>query len=87
LATHLSRDRPPDQLVADVAAPLAIVHGHRDRFLPSRAAGRLFAAATEPRRMWMVEGMGHAYDRAGFGTIESALEWCRSTSDASLAGA
>jgi pimeloyl-ACP methyl ester carboxylesterase len=87
LATRLDRDRPPDQLVADVAAPLAIVHGRRDRFLPSRAAGRLFAAASEPRRMWVVEGMGHAYDRAGFGTIDAALEWCRTTSDASLADA
>jgi alpha-beta hydrolase superfamily lysophospholipase len=87
LATRLDRDRPPDQLVADVAAPLAIVHGRRDRFLPIRAAGRLFAAASEPRRMWVVEGMGHAYDRAGFGTIDAALEWCRTTSDASLADA
>jgi fermentation-respiration switch protein FrsA (DUF1100 family) len=86
LATRLARDRPPDQLVADVVAPLAIVHGHRDRFLPSRAANRLFAAAAEPRRLWLVDGMGHAYDRAGFDTIEAALEWCRSTSDAALAG-
>jgi hypothetical protein len=52
------------------------VHGKRDRFLPSRSANHLFVEATDPCRLVLVEGMGHAYDPAGFDAIESALSWC-----------
>jgi pimeloyl-ACP methyl ester carboxylesterase len=50
-------------LVARLQAPLAIVHGRADRFLPAREAVVLHRAAIAGRsRLTVVPAMGHAFD-------------------------
>src|SRR5437016_807553 len=66
---------PPTRLAATVDAPLAVVHGRKDRFVPAAAAHKLFAAAKGPRRLDLVRGMGHAYQQRAITPIVAALEW------------
>lgn len=64
---HWHPDRPqewpptPEQAAARVAPiPLLVVHGDADRYLPVEHAQRLYAAAREPKELWVVAGYGHA---------------------------
>ncbi|MFL6239950.1 MAG: alpha/beta hydrolase [Actinomycetes bacterium] len=66
---------PPVVLVAKIRAPIAFIHGARDRFIPPKAAAELYEVAAEPRRLEIVPGMGHAYDPAGTAAILAAIEW------------
>jgi alpha-beta hydrolase superfamily lysophospholipase len=65
----------PRELAARVTSPLAIVHGHRDRMIPPRAALDLYAGGGGTRRLLLVPGMGHAFDRAGYDAICDAVDW------------
>jgi len=40
--------------------PLLIVHGDQDLFFPVDHAEQIFAAAREPKELWIVPGFGHA---------------------------
>ena len=68
---------PPDALAAQLAAPLAVVHGTDDRFMPAGEAEILYGAggaaglAPGRRRLDVVERMGHAFCRVG--SVRSAL--------------
>jgi alpha-beta hydrolase superfamily lysophospholipase len=66
---------PPIQLVEKVRAPIAFIHGARDRFILPKAAAELYEVAPEPRRLEIVPGMGHAYDPAGTPAILGAIDW------------
>ena len=66
---------PPIQLVEKVTAPIAFIHGARDRFILPKSAAELYEVAPEPRRLEIVPGMGHAYDPAGTAAILGAIEW------------
>jgi alpha-beta hydrolase superfamily lysophospholipase len=66
---------PPVSLVETVHAPIAFIHGARDRFILPKAAAELYEAAPEPRRLEIVPGMGHAYDPAGTDAILGAITW------------
>ncbi|MGZ4626309.1 MAG: alpha/beta hydrolase [Kineosporiaceae bacterium] len=66
---------PPVELVGHIASPLAIVHGSRDRIIPARAAHDLYAAASGPRVLHLVPGMGHAFEEVGRATVTAAAEW------------
>jgi len=48
-----------DERIAEVAAPLLVVHGDRDDAVPIRFGERLFALAHEPKTFIRVEGGGH----------------------------
>jgi alpha-beta hydrolase superfamily lysophospholipase len=65
----------PVMLVDRITAPLAIIHGARDRFILPRAAEELYAFANDPRRLEVVPGMGHAFDAVGTPVIENAIDW------------
>ena len=67
---------PPVELAARVAAPLAVVHGTHDRFIPPGAARHIAEAAPGPVTTHLVQGMGHAYSRAAFLTLRNAIAWC-----------
>lgn len=56
----LLRD-PFDSLarIGDLAAPLLVVHGSDDRLIPVGDGRRLYDAASEPKRMAVIEGGGH----------------------------
>jgi pimeloyl-ACP methyl ester carboxylesterase len=67
LGTRISDGRwdPVPMPPADAAArispvPLLIVHGDRDDFFPVDHAEQLFAAAREPKELWVIPGFGHA---------------------------
>ena len=76
LASRWDRPPPPVEVVRSVHCPVAVVHGLADRFVPSAEARVLYAAAHEPRRLELVQGMGHAFAAESRGAIVSALGWC-----------
>jgi pimeloyl-ACP methyl ester carboxylesterase len=80
LASTFERGAPPEVLAARLAAPLAVVHGCRDRFLPTHAARRLAEVARDPARLDLVPGMGHGFQLSGIEPIASAVEWALSVS-------
>jgi fermentation-respiration switch protein FrsA (DUF1100 family) len=45
--------------IADVKAPLLVVHGDQDILIPLEFGKRLFAAANEPKEMEIIQGFGH----------------------------
>ncbi len=45
--------------IADLSAPLLLVHGADDEIVPARMGERLFAAAREPKRLLLIPGGGH----------------------------
>jgi pimeloyl-ACP methyl ester carboxylesterase len=44
--------------------PLLLVHGDADHYFPVEHPEALFAAANEPKELWLVEGFGHAESAA-----------------------
>jgi alpha-beta hydrolase superfamily lysophospholipase len=66
---------PPRSLVARVTPPLAIVHGGKDRLVPSSAALELYRSVEGRRRLVLVPEMGHAFDPAGHSAICDAVDW------------
>jgi fermentation-respiration switch protein FrsA (DUF1100 family) len=52
----------PPYLVAGRIAPvpLLVVHGDADHYIPVEHAEQLFAAAREPKELWIEPGFGHA---------------------------
>jgi fermentation-respiration switch protein FrsA (DUF1100 family) len=50
---------PTIQRIAQVRAPVLVVHGERDDVVPLAQARQLYEAAGEPKRLLVVEGAGH----------------------------
>jgi alpha-beta hydrolase superfamily lysophospholipase len=69
----------PQELAAQLACPVAIVHGSRDRFIPVREAERLYARAGANRRLDIVPGMGHGFGSRATPAIVEAVRWALST--------
>jgi uncharacterized protein len=53
-----TRQRPVDRM-AQVGAPVLIVNGTQDNYTSIEDARALFAAASDPKELWAVEGAGH----------------------------
>ena len=52
---------PPTEAAARIApTPLLVVHGDRDGYFPVDHAEDIYAAAQEPKELWIVPGFGHA---------------------------
>jgi len=66
---------PPEAVARRLRVPLSVVHGRRDRFIRLGEGRRLFEAAGGPRRLQLVEGMGHAFHRHATGAILEGLAW------------
>ena len=64
--------------IAEIAAPLFIVHGERDRVVPVEHGRRLFAAAREPKRAVFIRDADHN-DLAGHGLIDHLFAFLRET--------
>lgn len=45
--------------IADVRAPLLVLHGDRDDVVPFESGRKLFDAAGEPKRFYTIRGAGH----------------------------
>jgi len=51
----------PHEVIGAIApTPVLIVHGDADHFFPLEHAEQLYAAAGEPRELWVERGFGHA---------------------------
>jgi len=71
---------PPDPraCAARIApTPLLIVHGDRDRYFPLDHAEALYAAAGEPRELWVERGYGHAENAASPELLHRIGSWVR----------
>jgi fermentation-respiration switch protein FrsA (DUF1100 family) len=65
--------------VQRVRAPVLVVHGDRDEIVPLRQAKKVFAAAPEPKRFYVIRGARHndtylVGGEAYFATLKSFIE-------------
>jgi fermentation-respiration switch protein FrsA (DUF1100 family) len=60
--------------VGAVRAPVLVLHGTRDRIIPVAMGRELFAAAPEPKQLWIADRAGHI-DLVEAGAIEAAGEF------------
>lgn len=67
---RFSHARPLDAVARIAPRPVLIIHGGDDSLVPVDHARRLYAAAGEPRQLWVVEGVEHCgayfHDRAAY---------------------
>jgi fermentation-respiration switch protein FrsA (DUF1100 family) len=47
--------------------PVLFIHGDRDTIVPIEMSRKLYAAAREPKSLWIIEGAGHLQCRAKAG--------------------
>jgi alpha-beta hydrolase superfamily lysophospholipase len=71
LRLHVSAcDLEPIRSIARLGAPVLVVAGSDDRYTTLAESNEIFAAAAEPKEMWVVAGARHedllAYDPAGY---------------------
>lgn len=45
--------------VTKIKCPLLVIHGDRDEMIPDSMGRALYAAAPEPKKLWIVPGAGH----------------------------
>lgn len=57
----------PIDAVPELQAPVLVIGGAEDSYTSAAATRRLFAAAPQPKQLWLVEGAGHV-DFHAFGT-------------------
>ncbi len=84
LKTRISKGKwdpvplPPDDAAALIAPiPLLIVHGDKDHFFPVDHARQIYAAANDPKDLWIIPGFGHAESGAGPHLIRRIGKWVR----------
>jgi fermentation-respiration switch protein FrsA (DUF1100 family) len=75
LSPHWTNPESPRMLAGRVVSPLAVVHGERDHFIPTREAAALFSASGGERRLFLVPHMGHAFHPAAVPVIGEAVDW------------
>lgn len=75
IAVRPGRGAPPVDRIARVTRPVAVVHGLADRFVSATAARLLFEAASEPRLLDLVPGMGHGFTPAAVEPVAAAVGW------------
>ncbi len=67
---------PPADAAALISpTPLLVVHGDRDVYFPSDHAEQLFAAAREPRELWIEQGLGHAESAVSGELLDRMAKW------------
>ncbi len=60
LSLTIDNDYSPLPVMGKISPiPLLIIHGNRDQVVPLSHGQTLFAAAAQPKEMWVVEGGGH----------------------------
>ena len=62
--------RPIEAVAAIAPRPLLLIHGSADALIPVSHAHQIFAAAREPKQLWIFEGVDHCgayfFDRPGY---------------------
>jgi pimeloyl-ACP methyl ester carboxylesterase len=62
--------------------PLLVVHGDADAYFPVEHAEKLFAAAAEPKELWIEPGYGHAETAATPDLLARIGAWLRTAATA-----
>ena len=75
IASRWNNPEPPIELVRRVQVPVTFVHGTNDRFIHPRDATLLHDAANDPRRLVIVDGMGHAFGPNAVDPTRAAVAW------------
>jgi fermentation-respiration switch protein FrsA (DUF1100 family) len=79
---RISEVRPSDDIPSIAPRPVFIIHGIDDDLIPAEQGLRLYEAASEPKELWMVDGMGHGsaleilpdeYEKRVIGFFDKAL--------------
>ena len=79
---------PPAEAAALIApTPLLVVHGDQDAFFPVDHAEQIYAAAREPRELWIVPGFGHAESGAEPALVDRIGGWLLAAVPAGTAAA
>ena len=63
IGQSVSQSRPIDAVGQIGPRPLLIIHGLADEQVPPDHSERLFAAAGEPKELWLVPGAGHGLSK------------------------
>jgi fermentation-respiration switch protein FrsA (DUF1100 family) len=63
-----------DQRIANVRAPVLVLHGERDNVVPIASGERLYALIKGPKRFVRIPGGGHD-NLGGFGVVEAARKF------------
>jgi pimeloyl-ACP methyl ester carboxylesterase len=67
---------PPAEAAAKISPiPLLVVHGDRDLYFPAEHGSQLYAAAREPKELWLLPGMGHAESGSSAELIDRMARW------------
>lgn len=76
VAKRWTRPEAPLDLMRNIDAPVAFVHGRADRWIHPRASLELHRVARDDRRrLDLVAEMGHAFDPTGIPAIRTAVAW------------
>jgi len=51
------------------------VHGDKDHYFPPEHARQLYMAASEPKELWLIPGMGHAESACGQQLVDRIARW------------
>lgn len=66
----------PHEVAARISPiPLLVVHGDADRYFPVEHGEALYAAAAEPKELWVERGFGHAENAASPELIHRIGAW------------
>jgi hypothetical protein len=71
---------PTRRRLAEIGAPVLVVHGERDRIVPASEGRALYEAAQDPKRLLLFPEAGHndLVDRVGGRYAEELAAWARS---------
>jgi fermentation-respiration switch protein FrsA (DUF1100 family) len=66
----------PHEVVGRISpVPVLIVHGDADAYFPVEHAEKLYAAAAEPKELWIEPGFGHAENAAPDALVRRIADW------------
>lgn len=66
----------PHEVAARIApVPFLVVHGDADHYFPVEHAEQLYAAAKDPKELWLEPGFGHAENAATAGLLTRIATW------------
>jgi pimeloyl-ACP methyl ester carboxylesterase len=67
---------PPAEAAAKISpVPLLIVHGDNDMYFPPEHARQLYLAASDPKELWVLPGMGHAESATSDDLVDRIARW------------
>nr|WP_295833346.1 alpha/beta hydrolase [uncultured Azospirillum sp.] len=63
--------------VADLSCPILLIHGEADEILPPSCSIHVHRKASEPKKLVLVPGTGHALDEASEAVCREVRDWLK----------